>query len=106
MEDYMRGLKKGAAAVGLALLLAAPAAHAQGAQFSLGGGVGVPLGNFDDAAGLGWHGLAAVSFVPTGWPVGIQIDGSYQQYSLSDDFLGGDGLKNRLIQGTANVVFS
>jgi hypothetical protein len=46
----MRGLKKGAAAVGLALLLGAPVAHAQGAQFSLGGGVGVPLGNFDDAA--------------------------------------------------------
>jgi hypothetical protein len=106
MEDYMRGVKKGAAAVGLALLLGAPVAHAQGAQFSLGGGVGVPLGNFDDAAGLGWHGLAALSFVPSGWPVGIQIDGSYQQFSLSDDFLGGDGLKSRLLQGTANIVFS
>lgn len=100
----MRALRKGAAALGLALLLGAPAAHAQGAQFSLGGGLGVPLGDFDDAANLGWHGLAAVSFVPTGWPVGIQIDGSYQQFSLDDSF--GAGLKNRLIQGTGNVVFS
>jgi hypothetical protein len=88
------------------MLLGAPALRAQGAEFSLGGGVGVPLGDFDDAAKLGWHGLAAVSFVPNGWPVGIQIDGSYQQFSLDDAaFPGFDGLKNRLIMGTGNIVF-
>jgi hypothetical protein len=102
----MKGLRKGAAALAFAFLLGAPAAHAQGAQFSLGGGLGVPLGDFDDAAKLGWHGLAAVSFVPEGWPVGIQIDGSYQQFSLDDGFTGADGLKNRLIQGTGNIVFA
>jgi hypothetical protein len=105
-EEDMRGLWKGA--LGLALgLLVAPAAHAQGAQFSLGGGLGVPLGDFDDAAKLGWHGTAAVTFVPTGWPVGIQLDGAYQQYSLEDGTVPGfDDLKNRFIQGTANVVYT
>jgi hypothetical protein len=102
----MRGLSKGIAALAVGMLLGAPALRAQGAEFSLGGGVGVPLGDFDDAAKLGWHGLAAVSFVPNGWPVGIQIDGSYQQFSLDDAaFPGFDGLKNRLIMGTGNIVF-
>jgi hypothetical protein len=88
------------------MLLGAPALRAQGAEFALGGGVGMPLGDFDDDAKLGWHGLAAVSFVPNGWPVGIQIDGSYQQFSLDDErFPGFSGLKHRFIMGTGNVVF-
>ena len=102
----MRGLSKGIAALAVGMLLGAPALRAQGAEFSLGGGVGVPLGDFDDAAKTGWHGLAAVSFVPTGWPVGIQIDGSYQQFNLDDAaFPGFSGLKNRLLLGTGNLVF-
>lgn len=97
----MRGLIKGAAALALGMLLSAPAARAQGAEFSLGGGLGVPLGTFDDDAKMGWHGLAAVSFVPSGAPVGIQIDGQYQQYKLD---VGGD-LKDRMLIGTGNIVY-
>ena len=63
-EENMRGFSKGIAALAVGMLLGAPALRAQGAEFSLGGGVGVPLGDFDDAAKTGWHGLAAVSFVP------------------------------------------
>ncbi len=100
-EGDMRGLVKGAAALVLGMLLSAPAARAQGAEFSLGGGIGIPLGSFDDAAKMGWHGLAAVSFVPTGSPVGIQFDGQFQQYKLD---VAGD-LKNRLLIGTGNIVF-
>jgi len=103
----MRGISKGIAALAVAMLLSPPALRAQGAEFALGGGVGVPLSDFDDDAKLGWHGLAAVSFVPEGWPVGIQVDGSYQQFALEDDrFIGfGNDLKTRLIMGTANIVF-
>ena len=102
----MRGLSKGIAALAVGMLLGAPALRAQGAEFSLGGGVGIPLGDFDDAAKTGWHGLAAVSFVPTGWPVGIQIDGSYQQFNLDDAaFPGFSGLKNRFLMGTGDLVF-
>jgi hypothetical protein len=97
----MRGLLKGVAALTLGTLLAAPALRAQGAEFSLGGGVGIPLGTFDDAAKMGWHGLAAVSFVPNGSPVGIQFDGQFQQYKLD----GAGDLKDRLLIGTGNVVF-
>jgi hypothetical protein len=97
----MRGLLRGTAALAVGMLLSAPAVRAQGAEFALGGGVGVPLGDFDDGAKLGWHGLAAISFVPNGWPVGIQFDGSYQQFGRAD----ASTFKTRLIQGTGNVVF-
>jgi hypothetical protein len=79
--------------------------HAQGAEFSLGGGIGFPLSNFNDIAKLGWNGLAGVSFVPTGSPVGIQIDGQYQQYKLDESVVGAGSLKDRLLIGTANLVY-
>lgn len=102
----MRALSKGIAALAVGMLLGAPALRAQGAEFALGGGVGVPLGDFDEAAKLGWHGIAELSFVPEGWPVGIQIDGSYQQFSFDDDaFVGFSGLKERFLVGTGNIVF-
>jgi hypothetical protein len=97
----MKGLSKGFAAVTVGMLLSAPALRAQGAEFSLGGGLGIPLGTFDDAAKMGWMGLAAVSFVPNGSPVGIQIDGQFQQYK----FDGGGDLKDRFLIGTGNAVF-
>jgi opacity protein-like surface antigen len=100
-EEYMRALLKGVTALALTSLLAAPALRAQGAEFSLGGGLGVPLGNFDDAVKLGWMGLFGVSFVPNGSPVGIQFDGQYQQYK----FDGSTSLKDRLLVGTGNIVF-
>jgi hypothetical protein len=97
----MRGLSKGMAALAVGMLLGAPALRAQGAEFALGGGVGFPLSTFDDAAKIGWHGLAAISFVPNEWPVGIQIDGQYQQYKLD----GFTDTKERFVMGTANIVF-
>ena len=59
----MRGISKGIAAVALGVLLTAPALHAQGAEFTLGGGIGIPTGTFDNAVKTGWLGLVGVSFV-------------------------------------------
>jgi hypothetical protein len=103
----MKVLAKGVAALTVGMLLATPSLKAQGVEFGLGGGVGVPLGDFDDESKLGWHGLAELSFVPNGWPVGIQFDGSYQQFALDDAAAppGFSDLKTRLIMGTGNVVF-
>ena len=101
----MRSVSRTVAAVLIAMALSASAARAQGAEVSLGGGLGIPLSNFDDIAKLGWHGLAAVSYVPTGSPVGIQIDGQYQQFKLDESVFGRSDLKDRFIIGTANAVF-
>jgi opacity protein-like surface antigen len=96
---------KGVVPLALAFGLGAAPVHAQGVEFSLGGGIGFPLSNFDDIAKLGWNGLAAVSFVPTGWPVGIQVDGQFQQYKLDEDVVGFSGLKDRFLIGTGNLVY-
>ena len=92
-------------AVLMATAGAAPAA-AQ-ASFSLGGGVTLPLGDFGDAAGTGFHGLAAVTFVPSGSPVGIQVDGMYQRLGVDDDPVFGEiDADFQVIQGTANAVYT
>src|SRR5215208_5667092 len=91
----------GLTAVVLGMLLGAPALHAQGPEFSLGGGIGVPLGNFDDAVKIGWQGTAAVSFVPRRLPVGIQVDGSYSQFGDETPL----DIKSQLIYGTVNAVY-
>jgi hypothetical protein len=98
----MRGLVKGAAAVALGLLLSAPAARAQGAEFSLGAGTTIPLGTFDDASKIGYHGLVGVSFAPSSFPLGIQIDGMYDR--LKQDASVGDR-SFQIIQGTANLIY-
>lgn len=79
----------------------APQVQAQGGEFSLGGGIGFPVGDFNDAVKVGWHGLAAFSFVPNGSPVGIQIDGQFHQFK----FDGQSSLKERMLLGTADAVF-
>jgi hypothetical protein len=96
----MKGLVRGAAALALGMLLSAPAARAQ-AQFSLGGGLSIPTGDFDDAAKLGWQGMAAVSFVPQNLPIGFQFDGNYSQFSDETPL----DIKDQLIYGTGNVVY-
>jgi outer membrane protein with beta-barrel domain len=97
----MRGLAPGVTAVVIGMLLGAPALRAQGAQFSIGAGVGVPLGNFDDVVKIGWQGTAAVSFVPRSLPVGIQVDGSFSQFGDESPL----DIKSQLIYGTANAVY-
>ena len=92
-------------AVLMASVGVAPAVAQAGAKFSLGGGLSVPLGDFGDDAGTGWHGLAAVSFAPTGSPVGVQVDGMFQRFGLDDSPFFGDDANFRMIQGTANAVY-
>jgi hypothetical protein len=75
------------------------------AKFSLGGGLTLPLGDFDDLVGTGWHGLGAVGFQPADFPVGFQVDGMYQRFgfdNVPDDF----DANFQVIQGTANVVYT
>ena len=52
-EEGMRVFAKGFAALTAVTLLGTPALRAQGAEFALGGGIGIPLGAFDDAVKMG-----------------------------------------------------
>jgi opacity protein-like surface antigen len=98
----MRGLRSGAlGAVLLAIAAAAPAV-AQ-VRFSLGGGGTLPVGTFDDVAGTGWHGMAAIGFQPADFPVGFQVDGMYHRFGFEAEAIDADW---QMIQGTANIVFA
>ena len=99
----MRGLLGSATAVALGMLLSAPAVRAQGAEFSLGAGGTLPLSTFGDFAKTGFHGLAAVSFAPSSFPLGIQIDGMYQRLKNEDAIPG--GRSSQILQGTGNVIY-
>jgi opacity protein-like surface antigen len=106
----MRGLRSVVlGAVLLATVGVAPAV-AQ-AKFSLGGGLTLPLGDFDDpdgdapGASTGWHGLAAIGFQPADFPVGFQIDGMYQRFGF-DDLPDGFDAHRQIIQGTGNVIYT
>jgi hypothetical protein len=93
-------------AVLMASVGAAPAVAQGGARFSLGGGLTLPLGNFGDDAGTGFHGLAGVSFQPANFPVGFQVDGMFQRLGVDEDPVFGDVDANfQIIQGTANAVY-
>jgi opacity protein-like surface antigen len=103
MEGFMRGLLRGAAVVALGLLVSAPAVRAQGAEFSLGGGATIPLSTFADFTKTGFHGLVGVSFAPSSFPLGIQVDGMYQRLK-NEDIIPGDRT-SQIIQGTANLIY-
>jgi Outer membrane protein beta-barrel domain len=98
----MRGFLKGLAAVATGMLLTAPALHAQGVEFSLGAGATVPLDTYGDFAKTGYHGLVGISFAPSSFPLGIQIDGMYDRLKLDND--PGDRT-SQIIQGTANLLY-
>lgn len=83
------------------LMLGAPALRAQGTEFSVGGGVTVPLGDFDDVVKLGWQGMAGVSFWPRSLPVGIHLDGTFSQFGDESPL----DRKSQLIYGTVNAVY-
>ncbi|MEO7985141.1 MAG: hypothetical protein ABI766_01320, partial [Gemmatimonadales bacterium] len=77
-------------------------AHAQGAEFSLGVGPTIPLSDFGDAAKTGYHGLVGVSFAPSSFPLGIQIDGQYHRLKLKSD--PGDR-SSQILVGTGNLIY-
>jgi hypothetical protein len=83
------------------VLLGAPALRAQGTEFSVGGGVAVPLGDFDDVVKIGWQGTAGVSFSPQSLPFSIHVDGTFSQFGDESPL----DIKSQLIYGTVNVVY-
>jgi len=101
----MRGLRSALLGAALMAAVGAAPAMAQGAKFSVGGGLTLPLGDFGDVASTGWHGLAAVGFQPANLPVGFQLDGMYQRFGVENAPDNFDG-NTQIIQGTANVVYT
>jgi opacity protein-like surface antigen len=71
-------------------------------KISLGTGIGLPLGRFDDGFKLGWHGSAAASYALPLSPVAFQVEGGFSRFN---DDQAGTNLKQNLLYGTGAVVF-
>jgi hypothetical protein len=97
----MRAVRQVVPAALAGMLIALSRLYAQGAELSLGGGLSVPLGTYDDLVKIGWQGTAGVSFVPRALPFGIRVDGNYAQFSDESAL----DIKTQLIYGTANAVY-
>lgn len=98
----MRGMLAGVAVFLVSVMATARVANAQGAEFSLGAGASVPLGNFKDVAKTGYHGLVGISFAPSSFPLGIQIDGQYHRLKQKASV---GNRTNQIIMGTGNLIY-
>lgn len=96
----MRRVAAGIAVALIGVLATSGVANAQGAEFSLGAGATIPLDTYGDFVKTGYHGLVGVSFAPSSFPLGIQIDGQYHRLKLE-----GVDRTNQLIVGTANLIY-
>lgn len=97
----MNFLCKNLLAIGIAMVFGTGIVSAQmPIQVGLGGGVTVPTGSANNGLKTGWHGMGLIHFKPASTPVGLRIDGAYQELG----FDGGDG-KRQIIDGTGSVVY-
>src|SRR3712207_724593 len=90
---------RGAAAL-LVLLCASSQLQAQDTRLFVGGGMGVPLGTYDDLVKMGWQGTAGVSFRPRRL-FGIQVDVNYAEFRDETPL----DVVSKLIYGTASVRY-
>ncbi len=98
MKSMIRG-----AALGLAVVLSAQAAHAQGLSFGVGGGAVLPTGTYGDFNSMGWNVTAVARLKPPVAPLGLQVDGFYNRFGLESDIVEGH---SSIIGATANAVFA
>lgn len=87
-----------------ALVFAASTAQAQAAaesRFGVKAGIALPMGDFADAAGLGFHVGGHVG-IPLKNALSLRIDADYGRYSGEDDL----GIDNAsLLGGVVNLVY-
>ena len=93
-------------AAALALVLSASAVQAQ-RPVSIGIALGatMPTGDFGDFAELGYHGMATLGFSPPALPVGLRIDGAFNQLAAKTEGLTTEDFNWRVMSLTANATF-
>ncbi len=97
----MNGLAKHVAALTLGVVAFAAPLQAQGPQFLLGAGLGLPLGEFGDFAKTGFHGTAGVAIAPASLPVGLRLDGTFSHFGTEFD-----DVSWRTLSLTGNAVYN
>ena len=59
-------------------------------QFGVALGAAIPMSDLSDLASTGFNGTATIAMSPSLIPLGVRIDGAYNQFSVKDAFGGGN----------------
>lgn len=104
----MKAMLKGVAALAVFAAAGASTLQAQtGVQFGIGGGFTTPVGNLNDYAKTGYHGLVVAGFQgPASLPVGFRIDGLFQRLGRTDEPFQTNDQALQTIAGIANAVYT
>jgi opacity protein-like surface antigen len=86
-------------------MAAVATATAQGAHFGLGGGLTMPVSDYNNADNAGWHALGKVDFAIPLSPVGVRVDALFGQTKHKDIGSSPVNGKTQLIGGLANIVY-
>lgn len=102
----MKRFLTGAAVLGFTVLASGAASAQQVSkspiQFGVMGGVTLPTSDFKDLLKTGWNAGALLNFGFANGPVGLRVDGSWNQFNFKDV----DGPHFRVLDATADAVFS
>lgn len=91
------------ALAGLALISLPFEARAQNpVQLGIAGGVSLPTSDLADIANTGFNGTVTVGMTPAMIPLGIRIDGAFNQFAIKDNLADGNV---RFISVTGNLVY-
>lgn len=71
-------------------------------QFGIAAGVAIPTSDLSDLVSTGFNGTVTVGLNPAMIPLGIRIDGAYNQFSIKDAIGNGDV---KFISVTGNLVY-
>ena len=72
------------------------------AQIGVAAGVSIPVSDLGDVANTGFNGTVTLGFQPTMIPLGVRIDGAYNQWGVKSG-LGSGSLHSTSVTG--NLVF-
>lgn len=101
----MDTIRKAIAAIvlgSIAVTVPVQAQDSKPVKFSLGGGVGIPTGDFDDAFQVGWQGVLAVSYTLANAPLSFQVEGALSRFHDDEPAA---NLKQNLYYGTGNLMY-
>jgi hypothetical protein len=72
-------------------------------QFGVAAGAAIPMSDFSDFFSTGFNGTVTLGLNPALIPLGIRIDGAYNQFGGKDLF---SGTNARIASATGNLVYS
>ncbi|HEV7990721.1 MAG TPA: outer membrane beta-barrel protein [Gemmatimonadaceae bacterium] len=104
----MRRSSVTAAALAMLFLFAPTAMRAQSPiSLGLGGGVALPLSDFNDDVVPGWRALGTLAIEVPLIPLGLRIDGAYDRFNIEKALIGaaGDAGARRIASFTVNPTY-